>query len=187
MQYTLHRKEYKFDVPFDIFSTYQVDVGSDLLLDTMFRRDPIKIKVNKAFDLGSGYGALGIVIAQKIPSAHLTMVDKDLLAIRYAKRNADLNSVSDRVDIFGSVGIDSIEEKDYQLGVSNIPAKIGDSAIEEEFILKPISLLSKGGEYWFVVVNALNRIIPRIGNSNQIDLKQISKRVGHSVYRYIKK
>ena len=67
--------------------------------------------------------------------------------------------------------------------VSNIPAKIGDDAIEQKFILEPLERLRPGGEFWFVVVSGLNRLIPKIGTRNHLYLKAIKKRSGHTVYR----
>ena len=66
--------------------------------------------------------------------------------------------------------------------VSNIPAKIGDEAIEREFILDPLEHLHPGGDYWFVVVSGLNRLIPALGRRHNLRLKEVKKRAGHTVY-----
>lgn len=71
----------------------------------------------------------------------------------------------------------------YDLIVSNIPAKIGDLAIEQEFVLAPLERLRPDGEYWFVVVSGLNHLIPRLGPRHNLRLKEIKKRSGYSVYR----
>lgn len=136
-------------------------------------------------DIGCGCGVIGIVLARLFPSAHVTMVDRDLLAVRYARHNALLNDTHN-TEVLGSVGLEQAPPGPYDLIVSNIPAKIGDDAIEHEFILQPLARLHPTGVYWFVVVSGLNRLIPRIGTRHALRLKEMKKRSGHTVYRLLK-
>jgi 16S rRNA G1207 methylase RsmC len=46
---------------------------------------------DRIFDLGCGYGPIGIVLGKN--SASVDMVDKDFVAVEYASRNAKLNGV----------------------------------------------------------------------------------------------
>ena len=127
------------------------------------------------------------------------MVDKDLLAVRYTKYNIAKNSYYDTTNklniaknnitnaaVLGSLGVEELKEKTFDLIVSNIPAKIGDEAIAKEFIQEPYRLLNPNGEYWIVVVSALNRLIPQVCNMNNIKVKEIRKRKGHTVYKISK-
>ena len=178
--YSSKQGKFKFAVAHTLFSTFKIDVGSNLLLKTIKVDSPKRI-----LDLGCGYGTLGIVLASIFPEAKVTMVDRDLLAIRYSRYNRSLNKVSN-TQVVGSVGMESISSESYDLIVSNIPAKIGDLAIEREFILEPLKLLKPGAQYWFVVVSGLNRLIPKIGERNSLRLKEIKKRKGHTVYRIMR-
>lgn len=174
-------QEFKFDVPHEVFSTFKIDIGTVLLLKNLLKQN---IEPKKVLDLGCGYGPIGIVVAKMFPSVKkVTMVDKDLLAVKYAKYNSKLNDVYEKTNIFGSVGLEEVKEKDFDLILSNVPAKIGDRAIEKEFILEPLSRLGKDGTFWIVVVSGLNRLIPRLCKRNNIENKQIVKRHGHTVYR----
>lgn len=166
----------EFDVAHTLFSSHEVDQGTRLLLRTIDAEAPRRI-----LDLGCGYGALGIALARRFPEAEVVMVDSDLLAVRYARHNRALNAVTNAQAI-ASVGLEDAPPGPYDLIVSNIPAKIGDEAIEREFILAPLARLARDGAFWFVVVSGLNRLVPKIGARHTLRLRAVKKRVGHTVY-----
>ncbi len=166
-----------FDVGNTLFSTFDIDHGTDILIRAIDMSNPQTI-----LDIGCGYGPIGIVLAKKYPASQVTMVDRDLLAVRYTQGNIEKNHLIN-AQVLGSVGIEQIGNKTFDLIVSNIPAKIGDDAITQEFILSPYKHLNPGGELWVVVVNALNHLLPKIGTKYQLILKEMKKRHGHSVYR----
>lgn len=180
IKFNYHKHSFVFYVANTIFSTFGIDIGSQLLLRTVSVKEGASI-----LDLGCGYGTLSIVLSKLFNTSKVTMVDKDLLSLRYAKINVEKNSV-DNVELISSVGLENVPAYKYDIIVSNIPAKIGDEAIEKEFILKPLEYLKEGGTYWFVVVTALNRIIPIIGERNNLNLKQVIKKNRYTVYKLIK-
>jgi 16S rRNA (guanine1207-N2)-methyltransferase len=176
IDYTHQGQSFAFDVAHTLFSSYQIDEGTDLFLRTINVVEPRTI-----LDMGCGCGVIGVVLARRFPQAHVTMIDRDLLAVRYAGHNAKLNGVSNTT-VLGSVGLEQVPDTPFDLIVSNIPAKIGDEAIEQEFLLGPLTRLRPGGDYWFVVVSGLNRLIPHLGVRHHLKLKQVKKRAGHAVY-----
>ncbi len=178
LAYSHRGQQLAFDVGHTLFSSFQVDDGSDLLLRTIEPAAPPA----SILDLGCGVGVLGITLARRYPEARVLMADVNLLAVRYARHNLALNGV-DNAAVVGSVGLEDVPAGPYDLIVSNIPAKIGDLAIEQEFVLGPVARLAPGGEYWFVVVSGLNHLIPRLGPRHQLRLKEVKKRSGHTVYR----
>lgn len=182
LDYALRGQRFAFDVAHTLFSTFEVDDGTDLLLRTVEPADPAPRHI---LDLGCGAGIIGITIARRFPEAHVTMADKDLLAVRYARHNAALNGASN-VTVLGSVGLGEVPPGPYDLIFSNIPAKVGDDAIEQEFVLGPLARLRPGGEYWFVVVSGLNHLIPRLAPRHSLKLKEIKKRSGYTVYRLLR-
>ena len=131
--------------------------------------------------MGCGCGVIGIVLARLFPETQVIALDRDLLAVRYTRHNAALNRTPN-VTAIGSVGLESAPTEPVDLIVANIPAKIGDDAIEYEFMLEPLARLRPGGDYWFVVVSGLNHLIPGIGVRHGLKLKQVKKRSGHAVY-----
>jgi len=174
--YTCKGHAFTFDIAHTLFSSFEVDDGTDLLLRTLNVAPPSTI-----LDLGCGCGVIGIVLGRLFPDAAVVMADKDLLAVRYARHNVELNAI-ERATVLGSVALEHVPPGPYDLIVSNIPAKIGDEAIEHEFILEPLARLRPGGDYWFVVVSGLNRLIPSIGTRHNLKLKEAKKRSGYTVY-----
>lgn len=174
--YQHRRQSFTFAVGHTLFSSFEVDEGTDVFLRFVEPRTPRNI-----LDLGCGYGPIGIILARLCPEAHVVMADRDLLAVRYARHNAELNGQAN-VTVVGSVGMESVPDLAYDLIVSNIPAKLGDAAIEQEFFVEPYTRLTPGGDYWFVVVSGLNHLIPRLGQRHDVKLKEVKKRAGHSVY-----
>jgi 16S rRNA G1207 methylase RsmC len=176
IDYVCQGQTFMFDVAHTLFSSFQIDEGTDLFLRTIEASAPQTI-----LDIGCGCGVIGIVLARRFPQAQVTLVDRDLLAVRYARHNAALNGTPN-VTALGSVGLEQVAQQPFDLIVANIPAKIGDQAIEQEFVLDPLARLRPGGDYWFVVVSGLNRLIPHIGVQRRLKLKQVKKRAGHAVY-----
>lgn len=177
ISYSFGGVTYIFSVGNTLFSTFDVDHGTDILIRSIKTNKPKTI-----LDLGCGYGPLGIMLARTNPDAQVTMVDKDLLAIRYSKINIENNHIVN-AEALGGVGLESVADRKFDFIVSNIPAKIGDEAIAQDFILDPYEHLNPGGEYWIVIVSELNRLIPHIGREHDLNMKEVRKRKGHIVYK----
>lgn len=180
--YTYRERDLRFDIGETLFSTFDIDHGTDIFL----RSIELKNEPSTILDIGCGWGPIGISLASHFPNANITMLDRDLLAVRYANQNSLKNNLANAKAI-GSVGMEQVSENNFDLITSNIPAKIGDEAIMNEFILDPYNHLNKDGELWFVVVNALNRLIPRIMSKHHIHPSKVRSRKGHSVYKVIKR
>lgn len=175
--YPFAGQKFTFAIGNTLFSTFDLDHGTDILIRAITSNNPKSI-----LDLGCGYGPLGIILAKNNPQAEVVLVDRDLLAVRYTKYNIIKNSVTN-AKALGSLGIEEVKDKTFDLIVSNIPAKIGDEAIIQEFIMDPYKSLNPNGEYWFVVVSGLNRLIPHVGSKHDITIEYIRKRRGHTVYK----
>ena len=120
------KQEMQFRVSQDLFSSLQVDVGTQFLLRAIQDLDPGQF--SKILDLGCGYGPIGATLKKLNGMASVHMVDRDALAVEYSRQNADLNCLSG-VSVYGSLGYDDVRCKDFDLIASNIPAKAGHEVI----------------------------------------------------------
>lgn len=138
-----------------IFSPREIDDGTDLLLKYL--------KINPAddcFDLGCGYGPVGLAMAQLAPQGQTLMVDKDFMAVEYANKNAQLNKLPNARAMLSN-GFQHID-KDLRFDViaSNIPAKVGKEMMS--ILLHDMKQhLKPGGRVYLVTINGLREYMKR--------------------------
>lgn len=181
IEYTYKGEKLVFAVSQMLFSSFAIDHGTDMLLRHIVLKNPKTI-----LDMGCGYGPIGTCLAKTIPDAQVTMLDADLLAVRYSKINIEKNHV-ENAQVKGSVGMEAVLDQKFDLIISNVPAKIGDEAIIQDFILTPLEHLTSDGEVWIVIVNALNRLVPLLKTKYRLSVTLVRKRTGHSLYKIVKK
>jgi 16S rRNA (guanine1207-N2)-methyltransferase len=102
---TQHGKLY-FNTHPGIFSWAAIDEGTSLLLEHL----DISFE-SKVWDVGCGYGVIGLYAA-KLGASEVLMTDTNLLAIHYTKKNSTLNFLSDRVNIVPGVGLSAPLQND---------------------------------------------------------------------------
>jgi 16S rRNA (guanine1207-N2)-methyltransferase len=148
------------DLPFvfhstwGLFSPRSIDEGTLLLLKYL--------EIDTAddcLDLGCGYGPIGLTMAKLAPQGTTTLVDRDFKAIEYSKKNAELNQVNN-VDILLSNGFDQIRDKNFNVVVSNIPAKVGNELMTL-FFHDAYRQLKDNGRIYVVTINGLRDYIKR--------------------------
>ncbi len=175
-----YRKEMQFRVSQELFSSHQVDLGSRLLLRTLGDSNPEKVR--KILDLGCGYGPIGLTLKKMDFMRTVHLVDRDALAVEYTRQNAKLNKLSNAV-VYGSLGYDSVSDRDFDLIVSNIPGKAGDRAIqymlgEAYYYLKPDGFVA------VVVVNPLAEMVEEYLNTINAVILLKEEGSEHVVFHY---
>ena len=144
----------QFSTTWGLFSPKAIDEGSKLLLN--------HIKVNKddnCLDIGCGYGPLGLSIAKLAPDGRTTLVDKDFVAIQYTEKNIQLNRLHN-CETFLSNGLDQVASQQFNLIVSNIPAKVGNELLSL-FLIDSFNHLEKGGRFYVVTISGIRKYIER--------------------------
>ncbi len=164
-----------FDVPFDVFSTLQIDDGTLLLLNNL----PIS-KPSGILEIGCGYGALGLPMAARFPQSRLDLVDRDLLAVEWCLKNANKNHL-DNLRIYGSLGYSNVPPQHFDWILCNVPARIGRPFMENLFV-EAKRFLSTSGEIRIVVIEDLAPVIEEISRDLGIEIPALASGPKHLVY-----
>ena len=151
----LHGRPMRFASTWGLFSPREIDGGTRLLLEH-FTAGP----EDQGFDLGCGYGPIGLTLAADSPQGHVTLVDRDFLAVEYARKNAAENGLSNVTCRLGHgfAGVPDGEQFDYI--VSNLPAKTGKEMLTV-LLYDAWRHLKPGGRLCVVTVTGLRRFIER--------------------------
>ncbi len=141
-----------FKTTWGLFSPKAIDDGSVMLLKYL----DIKPE-DKCIDLGCGYGVLGLAMAKQANQGQVVMVDKDYLAVDYANTNAKLNNLA-HASARLSNGFSAIPERDFDVIVSNIPAKVGNELLYI-FLNDAYERLKPGGTFYVVTITGLRNFM----------------------------
>jgi 16S rRNA G1207 methylase RsmC len=151
---TLRGQPLSFCTTWGLFSPKGIDEGSRLLLDYI----EIEPGHNSA-DLGCGYGPLGLTLARLAPQGQHTLLDKDFMAVEYSRKNAALNHIGN-AEILLSNGFDHLDQRRFNIIVSNLPAKTG----KEQYYLyfyEALARLEPNGRFYVVTINGLREFIKK--------------------------
>jgi 16S rRNA (guanine1207-N2)-methyltransferase len=146
---------FTFTSTWGIFSPREIDEGTDLLLKYL------EIKpTDDCFDLGCGYGPVGLVMAKLAPQGNILMVDKDFMAVEYSNRNARLNKLPNAHAMLSN-GFQHIDRQQrFDVVASNIPAKVGKEMMT--IMLHDMKQhLKPGGRIYLVTINGLREYMKR--------------------------
>ncbi|WP_299871052.1 class I SAM-dependent methyltransferase [uncultured Cocleimonas sp.] len=138
-----------------IFSPRELDDGTKLMMQY--------IKINpddNCFDLGCGYGPIGLTMAKLAPNGETILVDKDFMAVEYANKNAALNKIPNATAQLSN-GFQHIERsKRFNVIASNVPAKVGKEMMSL-MLHDAHHHLEKNGSLYLVTVNGLRQYMKR--------------------------
>ncbi|RMG55247.1 MAG: class I SAM-dependent methyltransferase [Gammaproteobacteria bacterium] len=155
---TLRGQHFVFHTTWGLFSPRAIDEGTRLLLD--------RIEVPEdadCFDLGCGYGPIGMTLATLAPEGRTLLADKDFVAVEYARRNLQLNGI-DNAEAILSNAFDQVGDRQFDLVASNIPAKVGKEMLAL-IIEDAYRHLRPGGRFWVVSINGLRQLFKREFNT----------------------
>lgn len=160
-------KPFDFVSTWGIFSPEKLDEGSLMLLDYIdFKAD------DNSIDLGCGYGVLGMTASRECPNGQHLLIDKDFVAVEYAKINCQKNGLTNAT-VQLSNGFYHVDKSlKFSLVMSNLPAK----ASKEQhylYLLDAYNAMQTGGRFYVVTINGLRDFMKRsftevFGNSDKI-------------------
>ena len=161
----------------DFISTMRIDEGTFLLLENLPASPP-----HSVLDMGCGYGALGLPIAAKYPNAQFELVDRDLLAVDWSKKNAEKNKLTN-VQAIGSLGFRDLPEKKYDWVLCNVPARIGTPFIKN-LIEESCARLTTGGDFRIVVIRDLAPVIETLSKEMAYACLEIARGPRHVIFSF---
>lgn len=135
-----------------LFSSNEIDAGSSYLLKSLASEisEPVPRSI---LDVGCGTGVLSLALKKRWPVADVTGRDRDALACRFTQHNAQVNSI-EKLNIEGALFLEKLEDKRFDLIVSNIPAKAGEQVIAH-FLSESVHYCTAEGRVAVVVVQPL--------------------------------
>ncbi|MDO4427456.1 MAG: methyltransferase [Moraxella sp.] len=160
-------KPFTFTSTWGVFSPEKLDEGSLMLLDYIdFKAD------DNSIDLGCGYGVLGMTAGRECPNGQHLLIDKDFVAVEYARLNCQKNNLKN-TEVMLSNGFAHVpKERKFSLVMSNLPAK----ASKEQhylYLLDAYERMEIGGRFYVVTINGLRDFMKRsftevFGNADKL-------------------
>ncbi len=154
-QATLCDHTLNFSSTWGIFSPREIDAGTLLLMKY--------IKINPdddCFDLGCGYGPIGLTMAKMAPNGQTLLVDKDFMAVEYSNKNAAKNNIENANAILSN-GFQHIDKSQkFDVIASNVPAKVGKEMMSL-MLHDAHKAMKADGRLYLVTVNGLRQYMKR--------------------------
>ena len=143
-----------FSATWGLFSPKAIDAGTYLLIEHLDIQEG-----NTCLDLGCGYGAVGITLAKCAQTATVYMVDKDFVAVDYARKNVKQNQLQN-CHVLLSNGFSHLPDIQFDLIASNLPANVGKELLQI-FLTDAKRYLKPNGRLYVVTISGLRAFIKR--------------------------
>ena len=176
---TLRGQALHFHTTWGLFSPREIDEGTQLLLKHIDIADDAD-----CFDLGCGYGPLGITLAKLAPKGQTLLADKDFVAIDYTNKNILANNVNNAEALLSNA-FDQVGNRQFDCIVSNIPAKVGKELLQL-ILHDALTHLRPGGQLYVVTINGLRQFMKRHMTEIFGDYKKLKQGKNYTVARAIR-
>lgn len=143
-----------FSSTWGLFSPKSIDAGTQLLIEHLELQQG-----DTCLDLGCGYGAIGVTMAKCAQTAHVYMVDKDFVAVDYARKNVKQNRLQN-CHVLLSNGFSHLPALQFDVIASNLPANVGKELLQI-FLVDAKRHLKPNGRLYVVTISGLREFIKR--------------------------
>ncbi len=145
---------FTFCTTWGLFSPKGIDAGTRLLIEHLEVGE-----CDVCLDLGCGYGPIGLVMAKLAPKGQTILIDKDFVAVEYARKNAARNGLNNTEALLSN-GFSHITDAAFDVIASNLPAKAGKELL---YLMMTESKrrLKEGGRCYVVTLSGLKPYIKR--------------------------
>jgi 16S rRNA G1207 methylase RsmC len=176
----IKKNSFIFHTTWGLFSPKTIDKGTMLLLENLKpKSDDIII------DIGCGYGVIGLALGKQCQKGKIHLVDKDFVAIKYAKKNANINRIKNS-QIYLSNGFSQVPKIKFDKVTINIPGKAGKEMLYI-ILYDAKRYLKKGGEIYIVFISGLKNFIKRNLKTIFNNYQKIKQNKTYTVVRAVKK
>ena len=144
-------------------------------------------KIYSALDLCTGSGCLGIMMAHSFQNAMIDLVDLSEKALQVAEINVNNYGLHDRIELIQSDLFNGLEDKKYDLIISN-PPYVNQTSVDSfpmEFLKEPSMALGSGEDGLDHTIRIIHEakqylnddgmLIVEIGHNKEILLKKFPK------------
>jgi len=166
-----------------LFSSFSIDNGTKLLLKTIAKEIDFS-EIKSISDIGCGVGVIGLSLKKKHPDLNIILQDRDALALSFSKENARRNKLKN-INYSGNLALEGLEENSQNLIISNLPAKAGETVLQD-FIYRSLIYLSANGICIVVVVATLKDIILNAIRKTDANLIHTEDTREYSVFHFKK-
>ncbi len=175
-----YRQELRLALSQSLFSSFDVDVGSRLLLKTIAQQVPLA-EAQSVLDIGCGMGTLALALAKAMPHARVVAQDRDALAVAFTQLNAQKNKVTN-VTVLGGLAFMGVHGR-FDLIVSNLPGKAGEPVLRH-LLAQMGARLSETGRAAVVVVQPLAPFVAHTLAQQGSELLFQEAGKGHTVFHF---
>jgi 16S rRNA (guanine1207-N2)-methyltransferase len=140
---TLRGREVRLTTEAGVFSRRRVDPGTRLLINHI-QVDP----EDRVFDLGCGYGIVGLVAALLAPDGHATLVDVNARAVELARANLEANRITN-AEAHQGEGFAPVVDRQFDVIALNPPIRAGLATVHH-LIEEAARHLAPGGRFYLV-------------------------------------
>ncbi len=144
----------RFHSTWGLVSPRGIASGSSLLLENLHLGED-----DVSLDLGCGYGAIGLAIAKSTAAGAVHMIDKDFIALAFAKKNAEVNGIAN-CKFYPSNALSAVRNRQFDNIVSNLPAQVGRELLYI-IVCDALAHLRPGGQLVVVTISGLREFIKR--------------------------
>jgi len=140
----LRGKSFEFLTSSGVFSKHRIDLGTRLLIESM-----LLPRKGCAFDMGCGYGGVGIAAAAFNPRLYVILVDVNARAVWLARQNVEKNFV-DNAEVRRGCLYAPVEDSIFDCVLSNPPVSAGLETVKRIIVEAPGRMVH-GGLFQMVV------------------------------------
>ncbi len=163
-----------FSTTWGLFSPKAVDAGTHLLIEHLDPREG-----DTCLDLGCGYGVVGVTLAKCVLTGTVYMVDKDFVAVDYARKNVEQNGLQN-CHVLLSNGFSHLVDVQFDLIAANLPANVGKELLQI-LLVDARKYLKPNGRLYVVTISGLREFIKRNFKTVFGNYRKVKQRHTHTV------